>query len=294
MEHVALVHQIKLHPRVSLLRGEFFERKKAGGTFSALIPHYATNGIPAVQFDKNTGEPINIQDHGAEIEINFRECDPKIQTLNARHFSNHILVQLMYGKRGESATKSACRILREASTCFANLINTKKVLYLAGLFVLKVSGGSSDGLLIPIGVFNLDGTTIWVNPEGIELDLLTVQFPNMQVEQNSKDETNWYDRIHNNLKHIFCGKELHGRILESRANTLLEVGKVKTRKAGLVMASKDAKSLITTRKKLEKELDNQQNVKSLIKTNSTSKVTREVEVLLQKRTFSIKNHKQIK
>jgi hypothetical protein len=203
MDHTTLVSQIRLHPRASLLKGEFFERKKAGGTFSALMPHYATSGIPPVQFEAETGEPINIQGHGAEIELNFRENDPCIQTLTARHFSNHILVQLMYGKRGESASKSACRVLREASTCFTKLIDTKKELYLAGLFVLKVSGGSSDGLLIPLGVFNLDGTTIWVNPEAIELKLLSTTFPNTQIEQNSKDEAHWYDRIRDNLRHLF-------------------------------------------------------------------------------------------
>jgi hypothetical protein len=221
VDHITLTRKIRLHPRASLLKGEFFERKKAGGTFSAVIPHYATSGIPVVQFEADTNEPINIQSHGAEIELNFRENDPSIQSLNTRHFSNYILVQLMYGKKGESASKAACRALREASVCFSKLIDSGQELYLAGLFVLKVSGGSSDGLLVPLGVFTLDGTTVWLNPEAIELGLLSTSFPSIQVEQNSKDEIHWYDRIYDNLKHLFQDDELHDRILESRAGALL-------------------------------------------------------------------------
>jgi hypothetical protein len=244
MDYTTLTRQIRLHPRASLLKGEFFERKKAGGTFSAVIPHYATSGIPMVQFEATTGDPINIQGHGAEIELNFRENDPSIQSITTRHFSNHILVQLMYGKKGESASKAACKVLHEASTCFAKLMDKKQELYLAGLFVLKVSGGSSDGLLVPLGVFNLDGVALWINPEAIELNLLSASFPNTQIEQSSKDEAHWYDRIRDSLRHLFQDKELHDRILESRAGALLESGKVKTKKAGMTLAAKEAKILI--------------------------------------------------
>lgn len=243
MDNITLTRKIRLHPRASLLKGEFFERKKLGGAFSAVIPHYATSGVPVVQFEADTNEPINIQSHGAEIELNFRENDPNIQSINARHFSNYILVQLMYGKKGEGASKAACRALREASTCFTKLIDSGQELYLAGLFVLKVSGGSSDGLLVPLGVFTLDGATIWLNPEAVELGLLSVQFPKIQVEQNSKDEIHWYDRIYANLKHLFQDDELHDRILESRAGALLETGKVKTKESGLALANKEARAL---------------------------------------------------
>lgn len=293
MDHMTLVRQIKLHPRASLLRGEFFERKKAGGTFSAVIPHYATSGIPAVQFEAGTGNPINIQSHGAEIELNFRENDPSIQALTTRHFSNHVLVQLMYGKKGESASHAACRALNEASACFAKLMDTKQELYLAGLFVLKVSGGSSDGLLVPLGVFNLDGSTLWVNPEAIELKLLAVPFPNSQVEQSSKDEAHWYDRVRDNLKHLFQDEELHDRILESRAGALLESGMVKTKKAGLTLAYKEAKMLIakTTEVVLPKIVDNKLSKtvtpKKRTKASSTRAVN-EIEKLSPTRAFSIK------
>jgi hypothetical protein len=293
MEHTALIRQIRLHPRASLLKGEFFERKKAGGTFSAVIPHYATSGIPAVQFEASTGEPINIQDHGAEIELNFRENDPKIQTLTNRHFSNHILVQLMYGKKGERSPKSACRALREASACFSRLIDTKQELYLAGLFVLKVSGGSSDGLLIPLGVFDLDGNTIWVNPEAIELELLSTSFPDTQVEHSSKDEAHWYDCIRDNLRHLFQDEELHDRILEARAGALLEAGKVKTKKAGLTLASKEAKVLIakTAGEVLPKKLSSGRSKTTITKRSlrtSSTKAINEIEGLSPTRAFSIK------
>ena len=293
MDHTTLIRQIRLHPRASLLKGEFFERKKAAGTFSAVIPHYATSGIPVVQFEANTNDPINIQAHGAEIELNFRENDPLIQTLTSRHFSNHILIQLMYGKKGEPPSKAACRVLREASACFSKLIDNKQELYLAGLFVLKVSGGSSDGLLIPLGIFDLNGAAVWINPEAIELDLLTVPFPNAQVEQSSKDEAHWYDRIRDNLKHLFQDEELHDRILESRAGALLEAGKVKTKKAGLTLATKEAKILkANTANKVMPEVMTRKCKRNTLSKKSARdtnvKTISEIEKLGPERTFSIK------
>lgn len=293
MDHTTLARQIRLHPRASLLRGEFFERKKASGTFSAVIPHYATSGIPVVQFEAATGDPINLQGHGAEIELNFRENDPIIQPLTNRHFSNHILIQLMYGKKGENASRGACRILREASACFSKLIDSKQELYLAGLFVLKVSGGSSDGLLIPLGVFSLDGTAIWINPEAAELGLLVSPFPDTQVEQNSKDEAHWYDRIRDNLKHLFQDEELHDRIVESRAGALLESGLVKTKKAGLALATKEAKVMIakTAGEVPPIKAENERKKKTLTKKSaqeSSTKAINEIEKLSPTRAFSIK------
>ena len=296
MDQTTLTRQIRLHPRASLLKGEFFERKKAGGTFSAVIPHYATSGIPMVQFASDTGDPINIQGHGAEIELNFRENDPSIQPMTTRHFSNHILVQLMYGKKGESAPKAACRALREASTCFAKLIDGKQELYLAGLFVLKVSGGSSDGLLIPLGVFSLDGTTIWINPEAIELDLLSAPFPDAQIEQSIKDEAHWYDRIRDSLRHLFHDEELHDRILESRAGALLESGKVKTKKSGLTLAAKEAKALIAkmSGEVVPEKINNRRSKTGLTKKSaqaSNAKAVGETTKLSPARTFSIKKNR---
>lgn len=285
MNHMTLAQKIQLHPRVSLLKGHLFERKKAGGTVSAVLPHYATTGIPMVCFDTKSGSPIDIQAHGAEIECNFRETEPKIQPIITRHFSNHILVQLMYGKKGESPSKASCRILREASACFAKLIDTKQELYLAGLFVLKVSGGSSDGILVPLGLFDIDGNTLWINPEALELELLNAPFSKYQIEQSTKDEVHWYEQIHDNLRHLFNGDDLHKHILESRAGALIESGKLKTKRAAINQAAREAK-LFCDQTVLTTKLNNKLT-KHTIKTGN-NKTGNDINSNISTRSFSIK------
>lgn len=246
MDRMTLSHQIKLYPRASLLKGVFFEHEKTNGvTINPLVPHYVTSGVPVVQFESGSGEPVNIQDYRAEIECNFRETDSKIQSIATRLCTGHILVQLAFGKEGGNLTKANCRLLREASGYFSKLITSKNEIYLAGLFILKTDGDSNDGLLVPLGIFSLEGHSVWINPEAIELGLLVAPFPSAQVEKSTKDKSHWYDRIYESLEHLFHGEELHSKVIEARAEILLESGKVKTKKAGLTLATKEADLFLT-------------------------------------------------
>lgn len=244
MDQISLAQAIKLSPRAVVLRGTPFERKK-GGTLSAVIPHYATGGNPLVAFDSATGEPRDILGHGAEIEFNFKENDPAVQFLNARHFSNHILVQLMYGTKNESPSSNACKILKEVGSKIIRIAEAKKEILLAGTFIMKVSGGSSDTVFVPFGAFTLEGAPIWINPESIEHNLLSTDFPADQTHKNLKEVIHWYEQTREALRHIFKGDELHNRVLESRVGFLIESGAAKTKKEALALATADAEAFLS-------------------------------------------------
>lgn len=250
-----LATKIELHPRALLLQGTLEGRMKNSGSLPGLTPHYAMPGCPVVIYDgANAVEDPN----AAELEFNFMETGfPLPAALQGYSAKQGNMVQIMFGRNGQAPTQAAYRVLREASAKIAPLLGSKRQVFAASLPILTPGQyGVTVGRHYLLGLFDSDGTPIWLHPDALAAGTLRADFPHDQLERSTaaaaapqeapapSTATNpWYETMRVALASTgLKGKALHTAILNARAHQLVEQGAAPNTKAALALATADLPS----------------------------------------------------
>ena len=246
MEMIDFARQLKLHPRCTLLFGRILRRAKNKGTLDGLTPHYAEGGCPTVVY---SGANALEQPSAAEIEMMFEETSfPVPSALRSFSPRQGNLIQLLYGALGQAPTQAAYRVLREASAVLGSIVDRQAQVYAATLIVLTPGQyGVMTGRHWLLGVFDLNGTALWLNPDAVDAKALDAPYPASQKERSASAAGGhvavapWYDTMRAALAATgLKDPQLHETILRARAQQLLDNGTAPTLEAGLALATADA------------------------------------------------------
>lgn len=249
-----LTTKIELHPRALMLQGTLEGRMKNSGSLPGLTPHYAMPGCPLVIYDgANAVEDPN----AAELEFNFMETAfPLPAALQGYSAKQGNMVQVMFGRNGQAPTQAAYRVLREASAKIAPLLGSKRQVFAASLPILTPGQyGVTVGRHYLLGLFDSDGSPIWIHPDALAAGTLKTDFPADQQERSTAASAPkeapapapannpWYETMRVALASTgLKGKALHTAILNARAHQLVEQGAAPNSKAALALATADLPS----------------------------------------------------
>ncbi len=240
--------QIQLHPRAIPMLGTLTPRMKNGETLPGTTPHYAMPNCPVVHRNGNVAveEP-----NAAEIEALFQETAfPMPSALLAYSPKQGNLLQLMFGRNGQGPTQAAYRVLFEAAAKLNVVLQSKRQVFAVTLPILTPGQyGVVTGRHYLLGLFETDGTPIWIHPDAVAQNVFKAEFPADQHERSTAAEQApaaqaaiaWYETMKTALAVTgLQGQTLHETILKARANQLVEQGAAPTVEAGLALAALDA------------------------------------------------------
>lgn len=256
---VELATKIKLHPFANLRVGQFSSREKSaegGAKFPALIPHYAAQGCPRVNWN---GDQAVREAQGAQIEVHFAlstSCYPGGPgCIPYSSVKKGELVQLTYGRQGVPPTSGAYRTLREAGATVERIMASRQEVYMVS-YAAQSPGqyGAVSGRFHLLGIFSLTGETLWLNPEAVRDGLIEAEYPVSQRERSVAEDPHaptqaaapapvtddWFNRLSKTLAPYVDTKSLRDAVLKARANELVEKGAAPSPEAALAMATADA------------------------------------------------------
>jgi hypothetical protein len=154
----------------------------------------------------------------------------------------------MFGSRYQAPSRPACRVLHEAGRILASIAMSKREVAIAGVMICTASGGTSEGRLQPLGVFDKEtGLPLWLNPEAVQAGWLTAAYPDDQKERsveetiaNQGPAVDWYLAMRDALEGLVAPAEMHETVIQKRAAVLLSKGVVKTLEEGVAQARSEA------------------------------------------------------
>lgn len=235
--------RIQLHPRAIVMLGTAEGRMKNGGTLPGLTPHYAMPGCPLIQFN---GANALEEPNPAEIEFSFQETGfPLPSALQSFSPKQGNFMQLMFGRNGQAATAAAYRVLREASSKIAPYIGSNRQIFAVSLPILTPGSlGVTAGRHYLMGLFETDGTPIWIHPDA--KSVFKAEFPADQRERSiagapsAPAAGSWYEPMRAALAYTgLKGKKLEDQVLKVRAGQLVEQGVAPDMKTAMAIASAD-------------------------------------------------------
>jgi hypothetical protein len=237
--------RLKLHPRAVILQGRIKFRVKNAGGLPGLTPHYAMPECPIVQY---VGANVVEEPNAAEIEFQLLENEfPLSSALLPFSQKAGNLVQLIYGQRGKGPTQGAYRVLREAAAAFGRIGERGEVFLVAFPILTPDKFGINSGRFYFLGMWAVDGTPIYLNPDAVDGKVFLAPYP---TEQKERMATNapavaaaavWYNAVSSALRATgLKGQKLHQAVLKARARQLVEEGTAPSLEAGLAMAETEA------------------------------------------------------
>jgi hypothetical protein len=157
----------------------------------------------------------------------------------------------MFGRNGQAPTQAAYRVLFEAAAKLNVVLQAKRQIFAVTLPIMTPGQyGVVTGRHYLLGLFETDGTPIWIHPDAVAQNLFKAEFPADQHERSTAAEqapapqavtTAWYETMKTALAVTgLQGQALHETILKARANQLVEQGAAPTVEAGLALAALDA------------------------------------------------------
>lgn len=207
--HLANIREkLKLSPNAMLAEGVFRLRtKKMIGSHSpampvgypAHLPHVLTE--PLRMLDSMTPEAIEAATVGVQIESSFRfTTDFPEAYESAKEQRPWGRIALTAGPRGIGASDSEREMMIELSKVLESIMERedargrsttpgKPVLLAAYTAMSSGSYGSIEGRLVPVGIFNLDGTPLWLNPLAVARKIVTAPWPSTQRVQKITPRT---------------------------------------------------------------------------------------------------------
>lgn len=246
MNLVEIAAKLVLHPRAIVMLGTCDIRMKNSGSLPGLTPHYAMQGCPVVQYNGANA----VEDPApANIEFAFQETSfPLPSALQGYNAKQGNVVQLLFGRNGQAPTQPAYRLLREASAKVNAVAASKRQVFLVSLPILTPGQmGITTGRHYLLGLFEVDGTPIYLHPDAVAQGVFKAEYPADQRERSTAAQpaapvvASWYEPMAAALSSVgLRGKELHETILKGRAQQLVDQGVAPSLEAGLALARQDA------------------------------------------------------
>jgi hypothetical protein len=244
---VEFAQKIQLHPRATVLLGVVETRTKNKGALPGLSPHYAMTGCPLVHY---AGSNATAEPNAAEIEFLFQETAfPLPSALSSYSPRQGNLVQLTFGRNGEAPTQAAYRVLREASGVL-NQVGSREVFLVSLPILTPGQYGVMTGRQYFLGLFNTDGTPIYLHPDAVDQGVFKAPFPIHQSQKGpttvqdattAPGQVHWYQSLTSALSGVtkLKGKALHETVLKARAQQLVDQGVAPSLEAGVAIAKQD-------------------------------------------------------
>jgi hypothetical protein len=170
-----LAAAIKLHPRASVLSGTLAIRHKNQRTLRATTPFHLVAQNPVVEYlPDGRAEP---RPNAAGIELSFDEDDNQLGLLSGYRRTSNFL-QVSFGASNHAPTQAQYACLREAGSILDRLATSQTPVHAAVYPVLfPTQHGATSGAYIIMGVFGVDGTPFWLNPDAVAVQGLQSAWP---------------------------------------------------------------------------------------------------------------------
>lgn len=243
-----LAARIELDRRAIVMGGTLTPRLKNNGGLPGLTPHYAMAGCPVVRYTEQ-GAAVE-EPNSAEIEVSFVEMGfPLPSALSGYAPKQGNLIQIMFGRNGQSPTQAEYRVLREAGTLIGRALDAKREVVVASLPILSPGQmGATVGRHYLIGLFDAHGKALWLHPAAVERGVLKAPWPEHQKERSVLEApipaaaaAPWYEPLAKKLREAgIKGKALHETVLKARGQQLVEMGVAPSLEAGTAIARLEA------------------------------------------------------
>lgn len=244
-----LAAKIDLDRRAIVMAGTLTPRMKNQGALPGLTPHYAMPGCPPVRYTEQGAAAE--EPNSAEIELSFQEMGFPLPSALAGYAAKQgNLIQVMFGRNGQSPTQAEYRVLREAGTLIGRALEAKREVIAATLPILSPGQmGATVGRHYLIGLFDSHGKALWLHPAAVERGLFKAPWPEHQKERSVVEvpvpavavTATWYEPLATKLRAAnIKGKALHETVLRARGQQLVELGVAPTLEAGTAIARLEA------------------------------------------------------
>jgi len=181
MDAATLATQIKLLPRACVLHGIIGLRQKNKGALKGTTPFYLVKDNPTVDYRAN-GE-ISPFAAAAGIEVVIHELPNKLSVFaGARKVSN--FGQVAFGSNGVPPQIEQYLVLREVGQILERITDRSPVFVVSVPIMAPGEYGTTLGVHSIAGIFNLDGSPIWIHPSALDTGLLDAPFPGAQVHRS--------------------------------------------------------------------------------------------------------------